>query len=50
VGEAIAHYEQAVRIKPQFAAAHHALAPALDRQGRMGQAGKDPQRTQRLRP
>ncbi|HEY3120909.1 MAG TPA: tetratricopeptide repeat protein [Vicinamibacteria bacterium] len=37
-GEAIPHYAEAVRIKPDFAEAHNDLGAALADQGRMGEA------------
>jgi len=50
VPEAIGHYEQALRIKPDYAQAHYNLAAALERVGRVQEAIQHYQQALRSKP
>ncbi len=49
-GEAIAQYQEAVRLRPGYAKAHNNLGAALDRQGQTDEAIRQYQEAVRLRP
>ncbi|MEJ2430175.1 MAG: tetratricopeptide repeat protein [Deltaproteobacteria bacterium] len=48
--DAIKHYQEALRIKPDYAEAHNNLGIALDKQGRIDDAIKHYQETLRIEP
>ncbi len=49
-GEAMAHYEHALRIRPDFADAHHNWGAALNEQGKLDEAVRHYQEALRLDP
>jgi tetratricopeptide (TPR) repeat protein len=49
-GEAIAQYQEAVRLRPSYAKAHNNLGVALDRQGQTDEAIRQYQEAVRLKP
>jgi tetratricopeptide (TPR) repeat protein len=48
--EAIGHYEQAIRMAPNFAEAHYNLALALEKTGRVQEAIQHYELALRIRP
>jgi tetratricopeptide (TPR) repeat protein len=48
--EAIEHYGQAVRIKPDYAAAHYNLGVALEQAGRVQEAIEHYEQALRIKP
>jgi tetratricopeptide (TPR) repeat protein len=50
IEEAIAHYEQALRIDPDYVQAHYNLGLALERLGRTPEAIEHYQQVLKLRP
>ncbi len=50
VGEAIGHYEQALRIKPDYAEAHYNLGITLEQAGREPEAGEQYEQALRIKP
>ena len=50
VQEAIQHYEQALRINPDYAVAHYNLGVALEQAGRMPEAIQHYEQALRIKP
>jgi Flp pilus assembly protein TadD len=50
VGEAIGHFEQALRIKPDYAEVHYDLGSALEQTGRLREAIGHYQQALRIKP
>ena len=50
VGEAIAHYSEALRIKPDYAIAHHNLGLVLVQQGKIEEAARHFETALKLNP